>query len=108
MTKTTKVPILIAIIIYINYFITLLGITLLKFSFFRFIKRLWNIIAIQFCIWEAKSLHKLTNKQYYVLKVYGKISVMSTTQINYNRRKRLINKSLDYYRLQELCIFKTK
>ncbi len=74
----------------------------------RFSVRIYNIIAIQCCIWEAKSLHKLTNQQYYVLKVFGKVRVMSTRNINYNRRKRTLSKSLDFYKLQELCIFKTK
>jgi hypothetical protein len=57
---------------------------------------------------EAKSLHRLTDKQYYVLKVYGKIRVKSAIEIKYNRRKRVLSKSLDYYKLQEMAIFKTK
>lgn len=74
----------------------------------RFLKRIYNIIAIQFCKWEAKSLHNLTGQQYYVIKVFGKIRVTSTKQINYNRRKRVLSKSLDYYKLQEIAIYKTK
>ena len=74
----------------------------------RFLKRIYNIIAIQFCILEANSLHRLTDQRYYVLKIDGKIRVFSTKQINFLRNKRFFGKNLDYIKLQQISYYKTK
>ena len=74
----------------------------------RFLKRIYNIIAIQFCILEANSLHRLTDQRYYVLKIDGKIRVFSTKQINLLRNKRFFGKNLDYIKLQQISYYKTK
>ena len=103
----SQVPLLAQIIIYLYLYFSR-AYLFIKKGIPSPLKRIYNLISIQFCIWEAKSLHKLTNQQYYVIKAYGKIRVMSCKQINYYRRKRTLSKSIDYYKLQELCIFKTQ
>lgn len=79
-----------------------------KIAITRFISRVYYMVIIYFAKWEAKSMHALTGQQYYVLKFYGKVRVLSTKNINYLKKKRTINKKLDYYSLQQIAIYKTK
>ena len=70
--------------------------------------RLVQLIKLQLCILEAKSLHKLTGKQYHVFKFAGKTRVASTTHIKYLRKKRVLNKSFDSVKLREIEYYSTK
>ncbi len=112
MAREAKQSLLLHLITFI-YIIIVVGIYKIyklfeKTVVLRFLKRIYNIIAIQFCILEANSLHRLTDQRYYVLKIDGKIRVFSTKQINLLRKKHFFSKNLDYYKLQQISYYQTK
>ena len=69
----------------------------------------WIFLSIR--LWwkrrEADTLHRLTGRKYYVIKVYGKLIVTPRFGIKRLKQKRILSKSFDYYQLSEIAVYET-
>lgn len=74
----------------------------------KFITSLAGLVRIWFAKQEANALHGITNKQFYVLKWRGKIKVKSAMELRNMKKRRQLNKSFNWLKLQDIAIYKTK
>lgn len=73
------------------------------------LKRIIYYLRVKAAVTQAKRLHKLTKKQYFVLQIHKKIRVYNRRQINYLVEARVLAKSMrNFYTLQKYCIYITK
>lgn len=57
---------------------------------------------------QADSLRESTNLQHYVLKLNGKIRILSARRIRLMRKNGLLDKSLTWKKLNEIALYKTR
>lgn len=81
----------------------------------KIIYRIWAWLHFQLelmrknrAVREAKRMHMLTGKRYWVIKLKGKYWVYSNNDVKYMKRMKIFKKELDFIKLQEVCVFKTK
>lgn len=69
----------------------------------------WIILSLR--LWlkrkEANTLHKLTGRKYYVIKLYGKLIVTNRIGIKRLKQKKILLKSFDYSKLSEIAVYET-
>ncbi len=74
-----------------------------------FLKRFWNYLRVQSAIKSANKLNKLTNKKYYVIKVFNKIRVYDRLHINYLISEGILSPRLrNSYELHKIALYFTK
>ena len=74
-----------------------------------FWKRLWNYFRVKSAIKNAQKLHKVTKKQYYVIKIHDKIRVYDRNRINLLIQHGVLSRRLkDAIELRKYCIYYTK
>ena len=72
------------------------------------ILRLIYYLRVKAAVTQAKRLHKLTKKQYFVLQIHKKIRVYDRRQINYLVDAGVLAKSMrEYHTLLKHCLFVT-
>ena len=70
--------------------------------------RLIYYLRVKAAVMQAKRLHRLTKKQYFVLQIHKKIRVYNRRQINYLVEARVLAKSMrEYHTLLKYCLFVT-
>ncbi len=57
--------------------------------------------------YEADTLHRLTGRKYYVIKVYGRLIVTGRHGIKRLKQKKILLKSFDYAQLSEIAVYET-
>jgi hypothetical protein len=69
----------------------------------------WIFLSLR--IWwkrfEADTLHKLTGRKYYVIKVYGQLITTDRIGIKRLKQKKILLKSFDYAQLSEMAVYET-
>ena len=71
------------------------------------LKKAIFMIRLKLAISEAKKMHELTKKKFYVLLFNKKPVVMSANQIRNLKKNRVISKRFDFSTLQENALFQT-
>lgn len=72
------------------------------------ISRLIYYLRVKAAVTQAKRLHKLTKKQYFVLQIHKKIRVYDRRQIKYLVDAGVLAKSMrEYHTLLKYCLFVT-
>lgn len=72
------------------------------------LKRIIYYFRVKSAVRQAKRLHKLTKKQYFVLQIHKKIRVYDRRQINYLVDAGVLAKSMrEYHTLLKYCLFVT-
>ena len=72
-------------------------------------KRLWNYFRIASAKKQADKLHVLTNRRYYVIKIYNKIRVYDRAHIDFLINSGILAQRLrNSLELQKICIYFTK
>ena len=70
----------------------------------------WIFLSLR--IWwkrvEADTLHSLTGRKYYVIKVYGKLIVTDRYGIKRLKQKKILLKKFDYAQLSDIAVYVTK
>lgn len=73
------------------------------------LKRIFYYFRVKSAVRQAKRLHKISNRRYYVLQLARKPMVLNRTQINRMVDSGVLAKSMrDFYTLQKYCIYITK
>ena len=71
--------------------------------------RIWNYLRIKSAVKSAEKMHKLTKKQYYVIKVFNKIRVYDRAHINFMISQGVLSQRLkDAIQLKKIAIYYTK
>lgn len=72
---------------------------------------MYQWIFLSFRLWwkryEANTLHQLTGRKYYVIKVYGKLIVTERSGIKRLKQKKILLKNFDYAMLHEIAVYET-
>lgn len=72
------------------------------------IQRIIYYLRVKSAVRQAKRLHKLTKKQYFVLQIHKKIRVYDRLQIKYLVDAGVLAKSMrEYHTLLKYCLFVT-
>lgn len=68
------------------------------------------LIFYKWAVMKADLLHKISRgqQQYYVLKYKGRLKVLSAKQIRMLKKRGAFNKHFNWYKLQEIALYKTK
>ena len=56
---------------------------------------------------EANTLHRMTGRKYYVIKVYGALIVTNRHGIKRLKQKKILLKGFDYAKLSEIAVYET-
>jgi len=80
-----------------NHFLNTIS-TMIKFLLFT--------IRFRYAKHKANTLHKHTNRQYYVIRWQKKLKVFSAHQLKEMRKQKMI--TIDWVKLQEVALYKTK
>ncbi len=71
-----------------------------------------EFIIMSITLWmkkrEANIMHNLTGRRYHVVKLYGKIIVTDRLGIKRLKQKKILAKSFDYLKLEEISLYDTK
>jgi len=72
---------------------------------------MYQWIFLSLCIWwkrvEADTMHQLTGRKYYVIKVFGSLIVTDRYGIKRLKQKKILLKSFDYAQLSEIAVYET-
>lgn len=72
------------------------------------IQRIIYYLRVKSAVRQAKRMHRLTRKQYFVLQIHKKIRVYDRRQINYLVDAGVLAKSMrEYHTLLKYCLFVT-
>lgn len=65
-------------------------------------------IRLKSAIYKADFLHKHTGRQYWVVKLFGRLIVTDRQRIKTMKTRRLLTKEFDFMKLNEIALYKTK
>lgn len=80
----------------------------ISFLPFTIIKRWTNSVKVSNAKRQANQMHKLTNKQYYVIQIYGKMRVYDRNRINLLIDRKVLSTRLrSNIELKKVCVYYT-
>lgn len=65
-------------------------------------------IRLKMAIYKANVLHASTGRQYWVVKLFGRLIVTDRQRIKVMKTRRLLTKEFDFVKLSEIALYKTK
>ena len=68
---------------------------------------IWLSLRLWWKRYEADTLHQLTGRKYYVIKIYGRLIVTPRSGIKRLKQKKILKKSFDYAQLSEMAVYET-